>query len=169
MWSLETARGFRIVGVVEWSCGTLAVGCTAVIVRTKRHGDTGVFVTPTESPWPWLCSGTVIVKQPLFQNVPNEKQTAEPPMTTKDCPVSTVVIPLSNGRGWIESCMGNREVAVQLRKSRTHISFSRLIIWSFKTPPRRYILPWWWMTLAPKRAIVAAYFGLVTVKVIVGA
>lgn len=42
---------------------------------------------------------TLIVKLPLFQKVPKEKHTAEPPISTNESLADTTEIPMKKGRG----------------------------------------------------------------------
>ncbi len=63
---------------------------------------------------------------PLFQNVPNEKQTAEPPVITKDDPVFAALTPISSGRGVSGRSLGNTDERVQSSRSKMRISSARL-------------------------------------------
>lgn len=104
-------------------------------------------------------SDVFIVKQPLFQKVPKEKQTADPPITINEFPLDTTEVPIRRGRGSTADIFTRvGEMATPgsgLSDGRKQTSSETFKISFFTTPPNMYIRPSWLMVVAPNLAICA--------------
>jgi len=113
------------------------VGFGAIVCKKLHEGfisrSSGVELFPGRS-----------VKHPLFQKVPKEKQTAAPPVITRQSAILTVVVPISSGRteaACLSITTGHAYIMGRTT-SYTQISSVDFKIRSLIMPPTIYTLPW---------------------------